>query len=60
MQRFENGCPFDARARAARCETCCAVNSVPPCVQAFLANGNLRPENVIALLPDPVRALRAA
>ncbi|MGE3073999.1 MAG: hypothetical protein AB7N24_12140 [Dehalococcoidia bacterium] len=51
MSRIESGCPFDARSRASRCETCVpASNNVPPCVVAYLGKGASMPaSNVVPL-----------
>lgn len=50
MSRYEDACPFAPEARAERCRTCVATNSVPPCAAAFLS-GRAQPpsDNVIQL-----------
>jgi hypothetical protein len=50
MNRYEESCPFDERNRAARCETCCATNNLPPCAAAFLSGRAAVPaSNVIPI-----------
>ena len=50
MSRYEDSCPIEAAVRANRCQTCCAANSVPPCVAAFLGGRAALPAaNVIHL-----------
>jgi hypothetical protein len=50
MSRYEEACPFEARTRANRCETCCSANSVPPCAAAYLSSATERPaSNIIAI-----------
>jgi len=33
---IEDACPYEESKRATRCEGCCALNAVTPCVAAFL------------------------
>lgn len=50
MSRYEESCPFDARSRANRCETCVTANSsVPPCVAAYLGGPNAARTKVISI-----------
>ena len=62
MPRYEDACPFEANARAARCKTCCAANSVAPCVAAYLSGRAVPPSsNVIAIRRvETAETLRAA
>lgn len=51
MSAIEDACPFDAPARAVRCQACCnASSSVPPCVAAYLGGRARRyTENVVPI-----------
>ena len=50
MSRIEDACPFDARNRASRCETCVAANdSVPPCVAAYLGGPKAARAKVVSI-----------
>jgi hypothetical protein len=50
MSRYEKSCPFDARSRANRCETCVMANSsIPPCVAAYLGGPNAARARVISI-----------
>ena len=62
MSRNEEACPFEAPARASRCETCCAANAVTPCVAAYLSGRAAAPaSNVISIRRvEVVEARRAA
>lgn len=62
MSRFEDSCPITAAARANSCQSCCATNSVPPCVAAFLGGRAALPaSNVIQLRRiEVVESRRAA
>ena len=58
MPRIENSCPFDARARAERCESCCESAELPPCTLAWL-RAHVTPSNVVGLVERRVRAKAA-
>ncbi|MCC7363403.1 MAG: hypothetical protein IT303_03445 [Dehalococcoidia bacterium] len=48
MYALEQSCPFEAEARAERCESCCEANTVTPCALAWLRD-RVRPANVTAV-----------
>lgn len=63
MSAIEDACPFDAPARAMRCQACCnASSSVPPCVAAYLGRRARRyAENVVPIRrAEPVARREAA
>ncbi|MBK6320005.1 MAG: hypothetical protein IPI33_00140 [Dehalococcoidia bacterium] len=61
MSRYDEACPFDSSARANRCQPCCAANSVPPCVAAYLDGRSLQlASNVIPLYRADALPVRKA
>ena len=62
MSRYEEACPYEAPARASRCETCCATNTLTPCVAAYLSGKvAVPPSNVISIRRvEAVEARKAA
>ncbi len=61
MTPFEDACPFDAAARASRCQTCCNANTLPPCAAAYLRGAaGRKPANVISLFRVEAEAPRKA
>ena len=59
MTRLKDACPYEAKVRASRCESCCEVNEgLTPCVAAWLsASPRVRATNVIEF---PARERKAA
>ncbi len=62
MSRNEEVCPFEAAARASRCEPCCAATAVTPCIAAYLSGRAAAPaSNVISIRRiEVVEARKAA
>lgn len=62
LSRYEDACPFEARARASHCHSCSSSsNNVPPCVAAYLGGPRLLPAaNVIPLFRVEVLSARKA